>query len=122
VGIWRDSDLLSTGIIYKSGAAGFSVARHKFYLGDDLGVDFYQNSGDPLYTFNGKLDVQKTTEQFRLAYDGSNYLAATVGSSGGTTWSINGNSAARYDGSSTSGETRLLVFDVDTSSATWLYQ
>lgn len=49
------------------------------------------SAGD-LINSNGKIQVTKTTEQMRLAYDPSNYLTTTIGSSGNATLDLIGTS------------------------------
>jgi hypothetical protein len=73
-------DAQKTGItngyaLYSSGASD------KSYLAGTLGVGVV-----PL----AKLHSQATTEQLRLGYDASNYLSATIGSTGSATFALTG--------------------------------
>lgn len=49
---------------------------------------------DGTVTFGGRITSTVTTEQIRAAYDASNYLSITVGSTGGTTFNATGSGAA----------------------------
>ena len=63
------------------------------------------------------LDVQGTTEQLRLLYDGSNYLSTTVSSAGAVTWDAVGASAGfTFSDSVTIADTKNIIINTSTGT------